>query len=109
MFWQAELQKTLTKNQRVHTVYAYDDGKRRPHYPWESDYAATVGCRGGAAANGWKLRLHGKFQEEYNGLSFQEKVMNFHRVYEELGKWVEFYIEGAHNDQSDYLRVTLFK
>lgn len=109
LIWQAKLQKTLTKNQRVHTVYAYDDHRRRPHYPWESDYAATVGCKDKIAANGWKLMLHGKFKDEYTELSFQEKVINFHRVHEELGKWVEFYVEGSHRDQSDYLRVTLFK
>ena len=109
LFWQAELQKTLTKNQRVHTVFAYDDANMRPNYPCESDYAATVGCKGGIAASGWKLRLHGRFQNEYAELSFKEKVLNFCRVYDELGKWVEFFTEGSHSDQSDYLRVTLFK
>ena len=43
LFWKAKLQFTLAKKDKVHFVYSHDEEYPRPHYPLESDYAATVG------------------------------------------------------------------
>lgn len=44
MFYKAEMRATLVQYQRSHIIYAFDTDHMRPHWPMESDYAATVGC-----------------------------------------------------------------
>lgn len=72
MAYKANLHDSLPDGHRIHYIYAFDEQKMRPHYPYESDYAATVGTNNKRIISE-TLELHGQFFDEYNQLNFKEK------------------------------------
>ncbi len=58
---QADLGKTMVKWQTHHTLYAFDENNMRPHYPMESDYAATIQHKKSKGILSESLKFHGKF------------------------------------------------
>jgi len=71
MAYKANLHLSLPDGHRIHYIYAFDEQKMRPHYPFESDYAATVGASNNHYIITETLALHGRFFEEYNMLNFK--------------------------------------
>ena len=55
----------------------------RPYYPFESDYAATVGSSN-KNINSESLMLHGRYMKEYLNSSKLAKVNNFKEMHIEV-------------------------
>lgn len=81
------MEKTLMSGSDVHLLYAFDRSKMRPHFPCESDYAATVRCFKGKGRRNpviKSFKLHGHFKNEYDQLSLEAKKKYLEEVFVEL-------------------------
>ena len=62
-----EIVKTrIRKEQSLHLIYSFIEDNMRPHYPMESDYAATLRHVKSKGPSGRSLELYGEFADEYN-------------------------------------------
>ena len=84
MIFKANLWQTLPNGHKIHFIYAFDDRRMRKYYPFESDYAATVGASDSKFLVMETLMLHGRFQKEYLHVPDHLKLMNFNAVYSEI-------------------------
>lgn len=81
------MDRTLMSGSDVHLLYAFDRNMMRPHFPSESDYAATVRCFKGKGRRNPvipAMKLHGQYKKEYDQLSLETKKKYLEEVFVEL-------------------------